>query len=243
MKQAKDCKLLVVLALITTTSCGKIPSQAPVTGTASAPSPQSGPAPAPTPDPPPTPAPAPVPVAVPTAGGPAAWSSRAGTGPWTDAVASVVRSNLASFAQARDRETFCPGYAAATLAQRETCWVRLVSAVAQFESDFNPATMYRESDGIYSVGLLQLSVGECANAETNSALQNPLENLLCGTLKMASLIARYGYVTTPDNVHGAAAYWSTLRAPYVQGSLHLGKELEVAKITAQYREVTPIADP
>jgi hypothetical protein len=156
-------------------------------------------------------------------------------------VLSVVAQNLASFEKARDRESFCPGYGSASLARRETCWVRLVSAVVQYESAFNPATMYKESNGVYSVGLLQLSAGECANAPTNAALKDPIQNLLCGTKRMADLIARYGYVTSPDNKHGAAAYWSTLRAPYVVGSAHLGKKAEVQKISAGYLAVSPVA--
>ncbi len=151
-----------------------------------------------------------------------------------------MQANFNSFDSARDREDFCPGYASATHAQKETCWVRLVSAVVEFESAFDPNDMYKESDGIYSVGLLQLSQNECANAPTNTALKNPVQNLLCGTKKMADLIERYGYVTTPDNTHGAAAYWSTLRRPYTQGSLHLGKRADVAKITASYESVQPV---
>jgi hypothetical protein len=180
-------------------------------------------------------------VTNPSLPGPAAWSQLPNTASWTSAVSGVVKANLASFEKAKDRETFCPGYASATLAQRETCWVRMVSAVAEFESNFKPTTIYKESDGVYSVGLLQLSTGECANAPTIAALKDPVQNLICGTKKMAQLIARYGYVTTPDNRHGAAAYWSTLRAPYTSGGLHLGKRAEVAKISGVYKKVNPVA--
>ena len=172
-----------------------------------------------------------------TGTGPAAWSDRAGTQAWTSTTLAAVRANFASFEKAKDREDFCPGFSAATRAQREICWLRLVSAVAKFESGFNPATLYKESNGVYSVGLLQLSSGECSGASSVSALKDPLKNLACGTAKMAGLIARYGYVTTADNKHGAAAYWSTLRRPYVSGHLHLGKRTEVARLTAAYREV------
>lgn len=172
--------------------------------------------------------------------GPAAWSAKPNTAAWTTAVAAVVTANLASFERARDREVFCPGYAKASLAQRKTCWVRLVSAVSKFESDFDPTNAYREASGNYSVGLLQLSPNECPNAPSVAALKNPIQNLICGTRRMASLIARYGYVTTPDNTHGAAAYWSTLRAPYTHGGLRLGKRNQVAAITGAYQLVSPV---
>jgi hypothetical protein len=121
-----------------------------------------------------------------------------------------------------------------------TCWVRLISAIARYESGFDPLSSYHEASGNYSVGLLQLSTGECDNAETLPLLQDPVQNLICGTRRMAALIARDGYITSPDNVHGAAAYWSVLRAPYMNGTLHLGRRDEVAKITADYSVVTPV---
>jgi hypothetical protein len=162
------------------------------------------------------------------------WSALSNTIAWTQAVQAVVRRDLAKFEQARDLASFCPGYAQANKAQRETCWIRLVSAVTQLESDFNPASMYFESFGVWSVGLMQLSPGECPNAPTIATLKDPVQNLLCGTAKMATLIAKYGYVTTPDGVHGAAAYWSTLRG---------SKKIQVEHLAAQYRQVAPAWEP
>jgi hypothetical protein len=163
-------------------------------------------------------------------GGPAIWSALANTLTWTKAVHMVVARDLAKFEKARDRELFCPGYAQANLAQRETCWVRLVSAVTQLESNFDPNSMYFESFGVWSVGLMQLSKNECSNAPTIASLKDPVQNLICGTDKMATLIARYGYVTTPDGTHGAAAYWSTLRG---------SRKLQVARMAAQYLQINP----
>ncbi|MGZ3653711.1 MAG: lytic transglycosylase domain-containing protein [Bdellovibrionota bacterium] len=264
MKHATDCKLLWALAVLMAAGCGKQPDNGPApdtgtvstsngnaTGTAPPPAVPNPPAPRPQPPEPappvvppvPAPVPAPAPKPNPTpplSGGPATWSNLPSGAAWTAAVASAVTANLASFEKAKDRESFCPGYSSASLAQRKTCWVRLVSAVVEYESAFDPGDMYKESDGVYSVGLMQLSNGECANAETVAELKDPVQNLLCGTKKMADLIARYGYVTTPDNLHGAAAYWSTLRAPYTSNGLHLGKKLEVEKITNVFLRVNPV---
>jgi hypothetical protein len=172
-------------------------------------------------------------------GGPATWSNLPSGRAWTATTLSEVAANLSSFEKAADRETYCPGYSQASLVQRETCWVRLISAVAQFESDFDPMNKYHETNGAYSVGLLQLSTGECGIAGSVTELEDPIKNLQCGTRKMAALIARYGYITSPDNLHGAAAYWSTLRRPYVSGSHHLGKALEVQRITKKFLAVDP----
>ena len=231
MKHAMDCKLLWALTALSVTGCGKAPDDgssganqsadaaALVSGSASGAG--SGTS---------------------LSGGPATWSNLAAGASWTDATLTAVAANLPSLEAARDKETYCPGYGSATLAERETCWVRLVSAVVQFESAFDPLNKYKESNGVYSVGLMQLSTGECANAATLALLEDPLKNLQCGTAKLAGLIARDGYITTPDNLHGAAAYWSTLRRPYVSGNLHLGKALEVQKITKQYLSVASVGE-
>lgn len=180
-------------------------------------------------------APAPAP-----AQGPADWSAIPGTDTWTAATAAEVASHLQALERAADKDSFCPGYDQAPAERRVTCWVRLISAVARYESGFDPANSYQEASGNYSVGLLQLSTGECDNAETLELLKDPVLNLVCGTRRMAALIARDGYITSPDNVHGAAAYWSVLRAPYTNGSLHLGRRDDVQKITTSYDSVDPV---
>jgi hypothetical protein len=221
-----DCKLLWALTALAVTGCGKSPDDGSFGNnqSAAAAATENGLALVPSN----------------STGGPATWSNLPAGTAWTNATLAVVAANLASLEAAKDKETYCPGYGSASLAARETCWVRLVSAVVQFESAFDSLNKYKESDGNYSVGLMQLSTGECSNAETLALLQDPVKNLQCGTAKMASLIARYGYITTPDNLHGAAAYWSTLRRPYVSGSLHLGKALEVQKITKQFMTVEKV---
>ncbi|NDF15729.1 hypothetical protein EB061_10470 [bacterium] len=236
MKRATDCKLSTLISSLATllalAACGKAPDGRPgIEPYAFAPALLESEEPMET---------AEISALGGASSGPAAWSHLANTESWTRAVHEVVTANFAKFDAARDRETFCPGYSSADSSRKETCWVRLVSAVVKYESNFNPTDAYRESSGQWSVGLLQLSPGECKNAPTMNALKNAEQNLICGARKMADLIARYGSITTPDNTHGAAAYWSTLRAPYVSHGLRLGKKKEVAAISRQYREVTPV---
>jgi Transglycosylase SLT domain len=175
-----------------------------------------------------------------TAGGPADWSGVPGTDAWTSAAAAVVGANLASFERAADRELYCPGYDSAPAERRVTCWVRLISAVARYESGFDPTQSFQEASGNFSVGLLQLSTGECPNAETLDLLKDPVQNIVCGARKMAALIERDGFITSPDSVHGAAAYWSVLRPPFGNPGQHLGRRDDVLKITAQYSAVEPV---
>lgn len=144
----------------------------------------------------------------------------------------IYRDDLES---ARDIEEFCPGYEEADRQSREICWLRLVSQLAKFESSFDVHQKYREPMGMVSVGLLQLSDGECVVAHNvKPDLENPVHNLKCGIAIMARLIKRDRYIEGPIWARGAAAYWSTLRPPYSFLSLHLGKKPSVIKFTKSY---------
>jgi hypothetical protein len=149
---------------------------------------------------------------------------------WTKVVIEVVDKRLRDFELAADKETFCPGYASATLAQRHICWLRVVGGIVEFESSFRPdEPPFHEGNGVYSVGLMALSTGECPNAPDTKGLMDPLKNLVCGVNKMAALIARYKAIDNAEH-KGASAYWSTLRPPYQkwdpvrQRWLNLGKQ-------------------
>jgi hypothetical protein len=165
----------------------------------------------------------------------ALWGKVANSAAWTDAVLAAVRTHLPELERGRDRNEFCPDYSVATEHQRETCWLRLVSAVAQFESSFNPGDMFMEANGKYSVGLLSLSASECPNAPTIAALKSPIKNLVCGVNIMARLIEHDGFIDGPASARGASSYWSTLRTPYSSGHYHVGRKNQVIAITRLYR--------
>lgn len=245
MNYAKDCKVrILALSLLLLTACGKAPDVAPTSISGTPPTIADGSQPTqPEPSPPveePVPdLPEPSPE---LSGPPTVWSHLPAAAAWNSAVLAVVRANITKLEKARDRDTFCPGYNSATDAQRLTCWARLVSAMVQFESNFNQASVFSEPGGGKSVGLLMLSPGECANAPTLEALKKGVENLKCGTARMAMLIARDGYITAPNNLKGAAAYWSVLRAPYTSYGLKLGKKPEILKISTKYKTVNPIVN-
>jgi|GEM_PF-4648979 len=141
------------------------------------------------------------------------WSRIGNTERWTAAALAVVQARRIDFEQARDVETFCPGYARANQAQRDICWLRIIGAVVELESSFKyNGRPFCEGNGVYSVGLMALSTGECPNAMTIPELMNPEANLICGINRMAKLIARDHYVEGEKK--GASAYWSVLRTPY-----------------------------
>jgi hypothetical protein len=154
---------------------------------------------------------------------------------WTNTVRSIVRARFSDFQKARDVSYFCPGFIKSTRAEQENCFIAIVAAIAKFECNFRPDLSFREPDGNLSVGLLMLSPRECANAHTAEKLKNPHQNLICGTNKMAHLIARDGIISGSKGKYGAAAYWSTLRNPYRSGKYKLGKKDLIQKITRNFR--------
>jgi hypothetical protein len=158
----------------------------------------------------------------------ALWSQIPNSQSWTNTVIQIVESRLADFEQARDIETFCPGYLVASQPQREICWLRLVGSIAEFESSFKPAERpFCEGNAVFSVGLLALSTGECPNAMDIAGLQDPVQNLTCGLNRMAKLIKRDHEIEGQDQ-GGACAYWSTLRTPHT-ATLSNGKTYILGK--------------
>ncbi len=164
----------------------------------------------------------------------AAWDQRS-TGPsWTNAVLVSYRERKDSFNQAVDLPDFCPGFASATPTQKETCWLRIISAMAYFESSFNPKATYKEHTGTLSVGLLMMNVDHCPKANTETALKDGVNNIHCALARMERLIKRDQAISGPPTARGAAAYWSVLRPPYLFRELHLGKKPHIQKFTKTY---------
>jgi hypothetical protein len=158
----------------------------------------------------------------------ALWSKVPNSQAWTDAVVQIVESRLSDFEQARDIESFCPGYMVASQPQRNVCWLRLVGSIVEFESSFKPAERpFCEGNAVYSVGLLALSTGECPDAMDIEGLQDPVKNLACGLNRMAKLIHRDHEIEGQDQ-GGACAYWSTLRTPHT-ATLSNGKTYTLGK--------------
>jgi|GEM_PF-5651533 len=160
---------------------------------------------------------------------------------WTSLVMASVRKNLSSLERARDLNDWCPGYWEASDHHRDVCWLRLLGGLVKFESSFKPDDKFKEPSGNWSVGLMALSPKECKNYETIGLLQQPLLNLSCGIGKFADLIERDGYIAGTGKNMGAAAYWSTLRAPYKQlkpdgsGYYNLGKKNDILPFSTTYR--------
>jgi hypothetical protein len=180
-----------------------------------------------------------------------AWGVVSGRRRWSATVRAIVRERFADFDLARDKEEFCPGYAEATQRQKENCFVAIIAGMSKFEGDFRPHLAFDEGGGHYSVGLMMLSEGECRNAPEIDDLKDPIENLKCGTNKMADLIRRDHYISGPPQKQlcarlgfrdpycrsGASAYWSTYRTPYIHPvrKWKLGKKFKILPHVRHFR--------
>ena len=116
-----------------------------------------------------------------------------------------------------DVETFCPGYADASPAERAAFYVAFFSGLARFESTWNPRAA--GGDGRYQ-GLLQISPQtarhhDCALPE--AGLYDGGANLACAVRIASVSVAR-------DNVlaqgrGGVAADWPPMRDPAKRGEV------------------------
>jgi hypothetical protein len=170
-----------------------------------------------------------------------AWVHISNTTSWTKAVLKVIDERIDDFEAAEDVDLFCPDYNSATHDQKRNCWLRMIGAMVKYESEFKTTDAFREPDGKWSVGLMALSPSECKNAPDVSTLKDSVPNLICGVNKMADLIVHAKNIAGPKGHRGAAAYWSTLKTPYVYfdksrgRNLSLGKGDLVKEITQDYK--------
>jgi hypothetical protein len=125
-----------------------------------------------------------------------------------------------------DIDRFCPTYALASSNDRVEFWVGLLSAMAKFESDLNPATVFTEKikdktgADVVSRGLLQISF-ESANQrryacdiEHEESLHDPATNIGCAVRILSTWVGQDGVVAYGDSRRknmGGARYWSVLR--------------------------------
>ena len=110
-----------------------------------------------------------------------------------------------------DVETWCPGYATASIEDRRAFWAGLMSAVARYESTWNPQA---SGGGGRYIGIMQISpvsadYHQC-EADTVSELKDGSENLECAAQMMAKAVARDGMVVGGGN-RGIGRDWMPFR--------------------------------
>lgn len=135
-----------------------------------------------------------------------------------------------------DIPTYCANYETLDAAGRREFWIGLISAMARFESGFDPSVSFDEyehcpseacrrsmttQDGrhVISRGLLQLSQESANNyarfgcrvpIAEEETLHDPALNLRCTVAILNRWVTRDLLISSMQN-HGGARYWSVLR--------------------------------
>jgi len=163
------------------------------------------------------------------AGATARWGDTPQRRAWTEAAWAAVKANGTALWRPaflpQDIAAYCPAYGAQDETGRQLFWVGLLSSLALFESNYDPAVTYRESfpdaqgEPVISRGLLQLSI-ESANGygcgiTDAQQLHDPATNIACAVRILNRQVPRGGSISARVNGtwNGAAAYWSPFRRP------------------------------
>jgi len=149
-----------------------------------------------------------VPVPVPQVMPAMAWDHLPASTGWTEATLAALRTQGAPLLSEvpGDISAWCPGYVAAGPDQRAAFWAGLFSALARFESTWNPRAV---GGGGQWFGLVQISpqtarAYDCA-AESGAALQDGSANLACAVQIATESVQRDGVVAAGGG--GIAADW------------------------------------
>ncbi len=138
----------------------------------------------------------------------ARWDEQPQAEKWTRAALAALDGPAAPLVEMvpEDIDAWCPGYGAASEAERKAFWVALVSSLAKHESTWRPRVSGGE--GRWH-GLLQISPetaqGYGCIAEDAADLKDGALNLRCGLRIMAATVGRDGVIAADGG--GAAADW------------------------------------
>jgi hypothetical protein len=133
---------------------------------------------------------------------------------WTESalVALSTKDRVLSERVPADIETWCPGYAEASMDARRAFWAGLLSAVARYESTWSETA---SGGGGRWIGLMQISPRSAATygceATSVGALKDGEANLECAVEIMSTQVAKDGLVAGGGN-RGIGRDWAPLRS-------------------------------
>ena len=133
---------------------------------------------------------------------------------WTEStlVALSTKDAILSEQVPDDIQTWCPAYPEAPIEARRAFWAGLLSAVAKYESTWNPTA---SGGGGRWIGLMQISPRSAANygceATSVVALKDGESNLECAVEIMSTQVAKDGLVAGGGD-RGIGRDWAPLRS-------------------------------
>lgn len=152
---------------------------------------------------------------------PMRWDHRPEASEWTKAALAAVATEDAALAQSvpADIAAWCPAYKDASLANRRAFWAGLMSALAKYESNWNPSAA---GGGGRWIGLMQISPktasGNSCSAQSSAALKDGAANLACAVRILARDVARDGVVAGKGN-QGVGRQWAPFRKSAKRGDM------------------------
>lgn len=141
------------------------------------------------------------------------WDHRPEAQEWTQRSLIAIADHDTSLASRvpADIGTWCPGYAKATVLERRAFWAGLLSAVAKYESTWNPSAA---GGGGRWIGLMQISPKTAANyrctARSSASLKDGGANLECAVRIVAAQVGRDG-VVAGNGGRGIGRDWAPLK--------------------------------
>lgn len=142
------------------------------------------------------------------------WDHRPEAALWTASTLSAVQEDtVLPAAVPADIDTFCPGYESAGETDRAAFWTGLLSALAEFESTWNPQAA--GAGGRYR-GLLQIAPATAryrgCDISDPGELFDGAANLACAVRIASAAVERDGVVAgAPGAWGGVAADWPPMR--------------------------------
>jgi len=148
---------------------------------------------------------------------PMRWDHLPGTEGWTASTLQALRGHGAALPLTvpQDIDTFCPGYRNAGIEDRRAFWVGLLSAIAKYESTWNPTA---KGGGGRWIGLMQIAPGTAqafdCTAQDRAGLQDGAANLSCAVRIAAHQVARDDAIVSDGTKgwRGIARDWAPMRS-------------------------------
>lgn len=141
---------------------------------------------------------------------PGLWNDRPEADAWTAAARAALQGPAAALvaSEPADIDAWCPRYGDAGAARREDFWIGLLSALAEYESTWNPGVV---GGGGRYFGLMQISPATArfygCEAGSGEALLNGPANLRCALRIWAITVPRDNAVSAGG---GVAADWGPM---------------------------------
>lgn len=176
----------------------------------------------------------------------ARWDGKAQGEDWSVAAMQAVESaprDLTDLVPA-DIGSWCPGYEDNPPQLRAAFWVGTVSALARYESNFNPEA---QGGGGAWQGLLQISPATArhygCDATTPEELRDGEANLQCAIRIMSRTVTRDGVVAAGDE--GIAADWGPMSNPDLREQMRhwVSQQSYCEKTYAVMASLRPMARP